>query len=293
MNGPRTPLCGGWIVSVTGVGVQGCTGSRLGDCPRSRVGLVALVVSSGMAILILQHSDIGIPGRFGATLRDHGFKLEFSRADLPTTRSNPGVPADLDGVEGVVILGGPQNVTDAASHPWMQSELELIKHAHARELPLIGICLGAQMIAQALGGAVGFRATPGLGFDTLRLSTVGQIETIFSGIAWNHPQFFSCEQEVQKLPPGAAVLASTKSASVGAFRVGLRTFGFLFHPECDQEGLKTLARSSSAIAGKAGVNPEFVDKQISDQYQTYARLSDRLAHNVVTYCFPLERRQTA
>lgn len=265
-------------------------GLRLSEGPRMGGGLV---VSSGMAILILQHSDLGTPGRLGTTLRDHGFRLEFTRPDQPVTRTNLGVPKDLDGVEGLVIMGGPQNVTDAANYPWMQQELELIRAAHAAELPVVGVCLGAQMIAQALGGAVGFRSTPSLGFDTLRLNTTGQTDTIFAGVAWNHPQFFSCEQEVQKLPPGAVALAGTKSSPVAAFRAGLRTFGFLFHPECDQAGLQALAKSSAGIAGKAGVNPEFLEKQISDQYQTYARLSDRLAVNVVAYCFPLERRKTA
>jgi GMP synthase (glutamine-hydrolysing) len=246
-----------------------------------------------MSILILQHSELGTPGRFAATLRDHGFRLDFTRPDLPVTRTNRGVPTDLDGVEGLLIMGGPQNVTDAGTLPWMQQELDLIKRAHARELPVVGICLGAQLIAHALGGAVGFRATPSLGFDTLRLNPMGQTETIFSGISWNHPQFFSCEQEVQKTPAGAVVLASTKTTPIAAFRAGVRTFGFLFHPECDQEGLKSLARASAAIASKAGVNPDFLDKQINDQFQTYARLSDRLAHNVVSYCFPLERRQSA
>ncbi len=203
-------------------------GLRLSEGPRMGGGLV---VSSGMAILILQHSDLGTPGRLGTTLRDHGFRLEFTRPDQPATRTNLGVPKDLDGVEGLVIMGGPQNVTDAANYPWMQQELELIKAAHAAELPVVGVCLGAQMIAQALGGAVGFRSTPSLGFDTLRLNTTGQTDTIFAGMAWNHPQFFSCEQEVQKLPPGAAALAGTKSSPVAAFRAGLRTFGFLFHPD--------------------------------------------------------------
>lgn len=114
-------------------------------------------------IIVFQHSDSGSAQRLGATLRDHGLDLECCRPDHPVSRTNRGVPVDFDGVRGIVILGGPQNVTDMDKHEWMRREAEYVKAAHAMELPVIGICLGAQLIAQALGGSVGYRAAPALG----------------------------------------------------------------------------------------------------------------------------------
>ncbi len=244
-------------------------------------------------ILVFQHSDVGTPGRLGATLRDHGLDLEFCRPDQPVSRTNRAIPPDFDGVRGIVILGGPQNVTDIDKHEWMRREAEYVKAAHALDLPIVGICLGAQLIAQALGGVVAYRQTPGLGMETLRLNPAGQTETIFSGIQWNGPQFFSCEQEVQKAPPGAMVLASTASTPVAAFKVGVRTYAFQFHPECDEGMLRVLAERSASLGAKAGISVDTVLKQIHERYQAYARLSDRLCVNIAGFCFPLSRRKTA
>lgn len=57
-------------------------------------------------------------------------------------RKPQGVPTDLDNVHGLIVLGGPQNVTDVEKYPWMQQEVKLIQQAHAKELPIVGICLG-------------------------------------------------------------------------------------------------------------------------------------------------------
>ncbi len=246
-----------------------------------------------MPILALQHHDIGTPGRLGVCLRDHGFSIEVARPDQPVSRFNRAVPADLDGIDGLLILGGPQNVTDAAQHAWMQAELALIKAAHARELPIIGICLGAQLIAHALGGQVGPKDRCAAGFSPVSLNMNGQTETIFAGIAWNHPQYFSCGQEVKALPPGAAALASSAHTKFAAFRAGVRTYAFQYHFECDVPMLEALTAASKREAESAGLTTGEIKVQIDQQYAAYARLSDRLCVNIATYCFPLERRISA
>lgn len=238
-----------------------------------------------MPIIVFQHWTTGRPGRIGLTFRDHGLKLDIR---MPHAQAGA-VPTDLDDVDGVVILGGPQNVTDIAQHPWMQREAEFIRACHDARLPVIGICLGAQLIAHALGGVVMPREKPAIGFHPLGLNPAGQTEPMLAGIQWTSPQFFSCGQEVKQLPPGSVLLSGTPATPVQAFKAGLRTFAFLFHFECDRPMLEELARESQEFMSAAGTTLADVLGSIDHSYEPYARLSDRLCVNLATLLFPRVR----
>ncbi len=247
---------------------------------------------AGMAIIILQHGEDGGPGRLGVALRDHGYKLDLRRADLPVSAANRGVPRDLDDVSGIVILGGEQNVTDISRYPWMQDEAALIRKAHAAQVPLVGICLGAQLIAHALGGVVGPKDAPECGFAMMDVTVPGQTETMMAGVPWKSPQLFFCGQEVTTLPVGAMTLATTASMKVAAYKVGLRTYGFLCHFEHD----RAAAESSAAhVCGASrGVSPRAdMQTQLAEHYETFARVSERLCGNIAAYLLPESRRLVA
>jgi len=243
-----------------------------------------------MSIIVLQHSDIGGPGRIGATLRDHGFRLDLRRPDRHGTDPKLGVPSDIDNIHGLLILGGPMMVTDIDKTPWMQSEATLIKAAHEARLPIIGICLGAQLIGQTLGGKIDWKETPAMGFLTTAISIAGQTEPLVGGIAWQHPSFFSCSQEVKQLPPGSLNLASAPGTPNAIFKVGLRTIAFQSHPECDRPMLEALTNESASGLAKANLAASDVKAQIDLHYANYARIGDRIAVNLATYLFPLTRR---
>lgn len=243
-----------------------------------------------MSIIVLQHFDKGGPGRIGLTFRDHGFKLDTRRPDLHPVGSASGCPSDLDNIHGLVIMGGPQNVTDIDKYPWMQAEAELIRKCHAADIPIIGVCLGAQLIGHALGGKVLPRDKPSVGFEMMDLTIAGQTETLVSGIAWKSPQLFSCGQEVKETPPGATILATTKTTKAAIFKVGIRTFASLAHFECDRPYVDSLMAGSQSDMAAAGTSPGDVAAATDRLYADYARYSDRLTLNLVTYLFPLKRK---
>ncbi|RMH10790.1 MAG: type 1 glutamine amidotransferase [Planctomycetota bacterium] len=235
-------------------------------------------------IVVLQHSKHGGPGRIGMTLRDHGFRLDIRRVDLAPDAGGRAVPPDLDNVHGVLALGGPQNVDE--SHPWLDPEREFLARAHAAGLPVVGICLGAQLIAQALGGSVGPMDTPEAGFAPVDLLTPAQTDPLFSGIAWRSWQFHSHAYEVKELPPGAQLLASSQRCKVQAFKCGMRTLGIQYHPEYDRAMIESSHTNAQALFAGANVTIDELSRQADKYYPSFARLGDRLALNLATLCFP-------
>ncbi|MCC6659896.1 MAG: type 1 glutamine amidotransferase [Phycisphaerales bacterium] len=238
-----------------------------------------------MPIIVFQHGERVGPGRLGATLRDHGFRMDVRRLDL---HGPSGIPPDLDNVDAVISLGGEQNVGEP--HDWMEPEARFLRAAHERELPVLGICLGHQLVAHALGGRTAPAAKPEWGFEVVSLNTTGQVEPLLSGLAWDGRWFQAHGQEVSDLPSGAALLASSPACKVQCFRAGLRTFGFQFHLECDRVMVDEFAASSGDSLARLGLSKSDVAAQADRHYSMFARQADRLCVNIVTYLFPGVRR---
>ncbi|MBX2851574.1 MAG: type 1 glutamine amidotransferase, partial [Phycisphaeraceae bacterium] len=175
-----------------------------------------------MAILIFEHDDLDSSQRLGQTLADHGHKL-----DVRLLHKGDDLPPDLDNVDGVVSMGGPQDTDEVDQHPWMAGEIAMIKEAHERGIPVLGVCLGAQLIAVALGGEVAKMETPELGMAPTTLSFFGSTDPILTGLPWNSAAMHAHGCEVTQCPPGGTPvpLASTDTCKAQAFRVGLTTYG--------------------------------------------------------------------
>ncbi len=218
------------------------------------------------------------------TLRDHAFRLDVRRTDIPESEGGSPVPPDLDDLHGLIVLGGSQNIE--SNLPWIPREIDLIAKAHDAGLPVVGICLGAHLIAKALGGDVERMDTPEVGFHKVRILPPGQTETMLAGVPWESHQYVSHAWQVAAAPPGAQLLASSDACAVQCFKAGLRTFAFQFHFELDRPGIELLARDDSELLGEAGLTPGEIATQADEHYSRFALIGDRLCLNLASFEFP-------
>jgi GMP synthase (glutamine-hydrolysing) len=240
-----------------------------------------------MAIVVLQHGEDGI-GRLGPVLRDDGFSTDVRRLDLPPSKGGRGIPPDYDNVQGVISLGGHMNVADTAAHPWIEQEIAYLRGAHERQLPIVGICLGHQMLAKALGGDVAPASKPEWGFCRVTQTPPGNVDVMLAGQPWGTYQFQSHFQEVSKVPDGATVLASSKDCKVQILRAGLRSYGFQFHFEFTRAQIEGFTRDQTCQKemAQAGLTPPDLLRQLEEHYDTFDRLATRQCQQIATLMFP-------
>jgi len=231
-----------------------------------------------MAIVVFQHDPHEDAGTLGQVLRDCGHRLRVVRLDA----GDP-VPSDLRDTDGVLALGGPMNVGQYTEHPWLSEEMNFLKQCHEAGKPVVGICLGAQLLATGLGGEVADGEAFEFGWHSVRLAFPGTIDPIYAGIRWESQQFHMHGQGVSELPPGAAPLAGSKLCRVQAFRVGLRTYGFQYHFEWTRSHIQSAATQVEAQVD--GVSGNEAVQHLARHYTDYRRTGDRLCRNLGTLLY--------
>ena len=238
-----------------------------------------------MSIVAFQHELHETPAQLGVALKRHGHKLRI----IPLF-AGAGVPVDLDDVDGVVSMGGTPNVDESAKYPWIEAEMAYIKKAHEAGKPVIGVCLGAQLIAAALGGKVAPMAAPEVGWKQVKLAFPGQTDVLLQGIAWDSMQFHLHGQEVTALPPDSTPLAGSKQCKNQAFRVGTKTYAFQYHFEWDASDIGIVAKDP--LIAKAGEKPDQILAQQAEHFASYRRLGDRLCENLAVLLFAAINRKS-
>src|SRR5512135_728265 len=154
-----------------------------------------------LPVLVFRHSPTEGPGYFTTFLDRHGIPWKLVRID-----AGDAVPENLNGVSGVCLMGGPMSVNDDL--PWIPSVLALIRQAVASDIPVIGHCLGGQLMSKALGGSVGRNPVKEIGWGDVRI-TDGDAACPWLGDAMPPMLAFHWHGETFSLPPGATrILAS-------------------------------------------------------------------------------------
>ena len=176
--------------------------------------------------------------------------LRRSRVGVDARRVFAGdtIPADLSGLDGLVVMGGPMSAGSDEKFPTRPAEIELLAGAIETGVPTLGVCLGAQLLALAGGGSVSAGARgPEIGWDQVTTSAACGDDALFAGL----PETLTVLQwhsDTFEIPPGASLLMSSPTYPNQAFRTGDRAWGVQFHLEVTQAAVAGFLRAFGADA---------------------------------------------
>jgi GMP synthase (glutamine-hydrolysing) len=178
-------------------------------------------------VLVFQHVPYEPLGSLDPLLKGAGFRIRYINFGRePESRPN------LGGYAALIVLGGPMNSDQIDCYPNLITEVEMIREAVDRGMSVLGICLGAQLLAKALGGEVSRNAVREIGWHDVEMTEAGLSDPVLSTFAPTQ-EVFQWHQDGMSLPPGADLLASSPASPVQAFRFGRHAYGFQFHLEAN------------------------------------------------------------
>ncbi|HKN12934.1 MAG TPA: type 1 glutamine amidotransferase [Candidatus Binatus sp.] len=189
-------------------------------------------------IYVLQHHPVENLGTIADALEGAALAWQYVRV-----ADGQPVPANMKGAGGLIVMGGPMGVYQTDRYPWLRDEMRLIEDAMKLNLPVLGVCLGAQILAAALGAKVD-RNPNGkeIGWHPIRLHDSAKDDRLMRGLPATMTPFH-WHGDIFDLPPGAISLASSEKTPCQAFRMGDQAYGFQFHFEVTREGVAAMAEA--------------------------------------------------
>lgn len=197
-------------------------------------------------ILVLQHHPVETLGSIADALA--GARLEF---EYVRTFAGESVPRDIDSADGLVVMGGPMSVYETDRYPFIRDEIALIRKALDAGRPVLGVCLGSQLLAASLGARVTRGEAKEIGWYPVRLAAEAGEDPLMRGL----PEAFTAfhwHGDVFELPRGAVALASSDLTAVQAFRYGAKAWGLLFHMEVTDESVHAMVREFTDEVTESG-----------------------------------------
>jgi GMP synthase-like glutamine amidotransferase len=202
-----------------------------------------------MRVLSLVHGREGRPGTFGRAVLEAGHELDA----LSFIAGPP--PGPPDRYDAAMVFGGSMNVHEERDHPWIVEEKRFVDGLLEHGIPVLGVCLGAQLVAAASGAAVARATRPEIGWYEVELTPNAEDDALFRGAPDRFAAFQWHSYEFA-LPPGAVPLAFTP-VCLQAYRLGETVWGIQFHAEVTKEIAASwiAAHGTDADAVRAGFDP--------------------------------------
>lgn len=202
-------------------------------------------------VYVLQHTPSETLGTIAAALPTD------VRPQYVRSYAGEPVPRSLDGTAGLIVMGGPMGVYEASRYPFLSDEMRLIEAAIRDGTPVLGVCLGSQLIAAALGAEVKKGPQKEIGWYPIELTEAGEHDPLWRGT----PRRFVAyvwHGDVFDVPRGASSLAASALTSCQAFRYGGGVYGVLFHMEVTAAIIADMVMAFADELVEAGVAGESV-----------------------------------
>ena len=224
-------------------------------------------------ILVFQHVPFEPLGTLDPLLKKAGFRIRY----VNFARDPRQLPS-LDGYSALIVLGGPMNVDQISDYPNLAIEVSLLQDALDRGISVLGICLGAQLLARALGSQVRPDEAREIGWYDVDLTAEGKNDPVLSAFS-SRQQVFQWHEDAMQLPAGAVHLATSEACTVQAFRYGESAYGLQFHLEVNRSLIaRWLDRAAyqpmlEEVTGT--IDPEQIRERLNDSIRPLMQLSDR------------------
>jgi len=209
-------------------------------------------------LLVFQHVAAEPLGTLDRLIRRRGHRIRFANFER-----QPDFEPNVDRYRGLIVLGGPMNVEDQAQRPHLKTELRAIESMLEQGKPVLGICLGAQLLAHVLGAPVRRHEAPEIGWYPLNTTPAGREDAVLSPLGESSP-VFQWHRYRFEVPREATHLASTAGCEEQAFRYGDNAYGFQFHLEMDEALIERWLRNPAyreELAELGGLDPARADAE--------------------------------
>ena len=211
------------------------------------------------SVWVLQHNPIETLGTIEDAIQSRGLSSRYIRpfAGEP-------VPQTMGSTPALVVMGGPMSVYDPERYPFLRDEMRLIEDSLRLDRPVLGICLGSQLIAATLGSSVTRGRKKEIGWHPVHLTPEASRDRLFQSVA---PSFlpFHWHGDIFDLPSDAVSLASSELTEHQAFRYGERVYGLLFHLEVTREVITGMVESFADELKEEDLSSETILAQATER----------------------------